>query len=113
MTVRGVSKELEARLEGGAGGLFSRPSGKLERKSYRDGGERINISLRNLHVPDDSIAVVMADGLELVQLAIRGGARKLDDGSHDKNDFPAMRAGQTIEVVVGAKMVLRGTLCSD
>ena len=47
MTIRKVEYELEAKLKGKEGGFFSQPSGKLERKSYENSGERFKISLRN------------------------------------------------------------------
>lgn len=57
MPIRTVKHELEAKLTSGAGGLFSRGGGKLERKTYDDFGQRLRISLRNLDVPENSTAI--------------------------------------------------------
>ena len=41
MPIRTIKRELEAKLKGPGGGFFSNPGGKVERKSYGDGVERL------------------------------------------------------------------------
>ena len=113
MSVRTVVFELEAKLKGGAGGLFSKPGGKLERKVYSDSGERLKISLRNLKVPDDSVAVVKADDLEIARLTIRKGAGRTDQESPGPGTLPQLEAGQDIAVEVNGSVILNGRLQLD
>ena len=113
MSVRTVKHELEAKLKSSSGGLFSKPSGKLERKTYDDFGERLKVSLRNLRVPDNSIAVVTADDVEIAQIQIHNGTGRIDHESRDPNAFPQLKAGQNIEVKVDATVVLVGELYVD
>jgi len=113
MSIRSIRYELEAKLEGRTGGLFSKPIGKLERKSYGDGGERLKIWLRNLKVPDNSIAVVTAGGMEIAEVPIHDRAGRIDTESRDPNDFPNLQADQSIEVHVGNVLILTGKLYKD
>lgn len=113
MSARSVTYELEAKLKGGGRGLFSQPSGKLERKSYADRGERLKINLRNLEVADDSLAVVTADGAEIARIPIQRGAGRFDVESRDPNAFVKLKAGQTLEIRIDGALVLTGTLDID
>lgn len=113
MTVRIVKHELEAKLESTIGGLFSKPNGKLERKTYDEFYERLKIVLRNLGVPDDSIAVVTADDVEIARIPVRGGTGRFDKESRDSCTFVPMKAGQNIEVKVDDALILTGRLCVD
>ncbi len=113
MTVRTVKLELEARLVATGSGLFSRPSGKVERKTYGDGTERLEVSIRNLKVPDGTDAVVMADGIEIARIVTRGGSGRFDESSRDAGAIPGLASGQTIEVSIGGETVLRGELYVD
>ena len=119
MGVRTVTRELEAKLTGKSRGLFSRPSGKLERKSYQDGGERLKISIRNLKIPTPSNAVIKVDNIEIEQIPIVdgfggfGGFGGLDTETEDSDDLPGLAIGQSIEVIVKGDPVLRGVLYVD
>jgi hypothetical protein len=113
MTVRIVKHELESKLESRTGGRFSKPNGKLERKTYDDFGERLKIVLRNLRVPDNSIAVVTVDDVEIARFPVHGGTGRFDKESRDSCAFVPMEAGQNIEVKVDAALVLTGKLCVD
>lgn len=113
MGVRTVTRELEAKLTGKSRGLFSRPSGKLERKSYQDGGERLKISIRNLKIPTPSNAVIKVDNIEIEQIPIVDGFGGLDTETEDSDDLPGLAIGQTIEVIVNGDPVLTGVLYVD
>jgi hypothetical protein len=113
MAIRSVKYELEAKLTSSQGGLFSRPSGKLERKSYADMGERLKISIRNLKVPDKSTAGVTVDGVELARIQINNGSGRIDKEERDPDHFIKMQAGQYIEVKVDSVLLLRGQLYVD
>ena len=113
MTIRKVEYELEAKLKGKEGGFFSQPSGKLERKSYENSGERFKISLRNLESLKNSLVVVTADGTEIAQVLIQNGAGCLDNESLNPNDFPLIKAGQVIDILIDGIPVLSGKLYED
>jgi len=112
MTVRIIKRELEARLTGKANSLFSKPSGKIERKSYGDGGERLKVKVRNLRVPDQMV-VVKAAGQKIAEMPLSQGKACLDMESTEANALPALEVGQAIEIEVGGAVVLSGTLYVD
>ena len=113
MGIRSVKLELEAKFVPTGGGLFSRPSGKVERKSYADMGERLKISVRNLKVPDGTEAVVISNGVELARLTIESGSSRYDNESKDPSAFPPLNAGDIIEVAIDNEPVLSGKLYVD
>lgn len=113
MAVRDIKYELEAKLKAVTGRPFSKPSGKLERKSYSDGVERLKISFRNLKVPDASTAKVKVDGVEISAIPISGGTGRYDLESSDLHEFPSLKVGQTVEIHVGNTLFLSGVLCED
>jgi hypothetical protein len=113
MAIRNIKHQLEAKLTSRTGSLFSKPRGKLERKSYGDSGERLEISLRNLKVLDNSIAVVTADGVEIAQIPVHKGFGHIDNESRDPRTFVKLEADQTIEVHLDGTVVLSGKLNVD
>ena len=113
MTIRNVKYELEAKLTSKGGGFFSKPSGKLERKSYENSIERLKISFRNLKSPNNELAIVTADGKEIAQIPIQKGAGRFDNESSNPRDFPMLEVGQIIDVHVGGTLVLSGKLYED
>ena len=113
MSVRTIKYELEAKLIDESSGLFSKPSGKVERKSYGDGTERLKISVRNLKAPKQSIAIIKVSSQEIAQLPLIKGSGRLDDESKDPTAFPTLEAGQTIKVYVDSTQVLSGDLSVD
>lgn len=113
MSVRNVKLELEAKLKATAGGLFSKPSGKVERKTYEDMVERLRVSIQNLKVPDNSEAVVTADGNEIVKILIVGGKGRFDEESRDLAAIPSLEPGQTIAVSIDGRTLLSGKLYVD
>lgn len=113
MAIRKIDFELEAKLTGTSGGLFSKPSGKLERKSYRDGGERLKIVLRGLKLADRSEVGLCADGVEFARLTINGGSARYDQEGAEIAAQARLAAGQTIEAIQGGTILLRGELYRD
>ena len=112
MSIRTIKFELEAKLRG-KGGFFSRPGGKVERKSYASGEERLKISLWNLKVPVNSLATVKADNMEIARIPLMDGKGRIDVESTDFNDIPGLAAGQEITVYVDDRLVLRGEVYVD
>lgn len=113
MAIRKVDFELEAKLTGTGGGLFAKPSGKLERKSYSDGGERLKVSLRKLKVADHSVVSIFADGIEIAQIPIVGGSGRFDQEGAEIALRAKLETDQTIEVTLEGVTLLRGGLYCD
>ena len=113
MVVRIVKFELEAKLTGKTYGPLSKPSGKVERKSYIDGGERLKISIRNLNVPDQSIATVKVNGNEIVQIILTNGSGRVDNEPVSQSFIPRLEAGHIVEVYVDGAQLLSGVLHVD
>jgi len=113
MSIRTITFELEAKLKATAGGLFFKPRGKVERKSYGDATERLKVKVSNLKVPDGSEAIVTVDGEEIARIEVMGGRGRFDEESRDPAMIPELQRGQTIEVSVGGEVLLRGNLYVD
>ena len=113
MSVRAVEYEFEAKVESNVGGPCSKHSGKLERKTYDNFGERSYIPLRKLRVSDNSMAMVAADSLEIAQIPAEDGPCRVDNELRDPTTFPKLEAGEDIEVRVNATLVLSGVPCMD
>ena len=113
MIVRTVKYELEARLKPITSGLYSKSSGKLERKTYGDMTERLKITIRKLKVPDDTLAIVTANGSEIATLPIKNGAGKFDEESGQTGMIQELKVNQTVNVIINDEIVLQGILYED
>ena len=114
MGVRHITFQLEARLTGKAKGFFSsKPKGKLERKSYQDGGERLKIKVGNLKLQDGDDITVRVDEKELAVISVKNGRAKFDEEYDDASLFPPLEAGETVSVSAGGNVVLSGELYVD
>ena len=113
MGIRSVERELEAKLSLTKGGFLSSKAGKLERKQYADGEERLKISLRNLKAQDGSVASVIVDGVEVARIEMNDGGGSLDNSSSVKGEIPDMDPGQLVEVKLGGEVVAQGELRLD
>ena len=111
VAIRRVLHELEARLIPPVAPAQPRAEGKLERKEYGDGTERLKISVRGLDVPDGSTALVAVEGSTVTQFDIWRGAGRAD--TRTVSALPEMRAGQVVEVQVAGAILLSGTLRVD
>jgi len=78
-----------------------------------DGAERLKISLRKLNAPDNSIAIVAADGQEIAQIVIQNGVGRIDNETSNSDALPELRAGQDIKVCIDGVLVLSGRLYVD
>ena len=113
MAIRTILYELEAKLKPTSGGFFSKPSGKLERKSYEDQTERLKIAVRNIKVPDGTVVKVTADGKEILGLPINDGRGKYDEESKSSATFPALELNQTIGIIIDGEVILSGIIKED
>ena len=113
MGIRTVQRELEAKLVASSGGLFSKPTGKLERKWYADGEQRLKISIRNLKVPDGTCARVAAAGKHIAELELKSGTGRLDMRGSGDGELPDLEAGEAVVVEIDGEPVLTGTLRHD
>ncbi len=112
MGIRTVKNELEAKLTAKSG-FFSKPSGKVERKSYADCTERLRITLRKIKSPHNTVAVVKADGKEVALIPLVDGGGKFDNESTNTGEIPDLKVGQTITVEIDGKLALSGKLHTD
>ena len=110
MTIRTVKYELEARLNGRSGRLYSKPSGKLEFKQYDDNGTRLKVSVRNLQVPEQTMATVMAGDSKIAELEISHRKGRLDI---EPADIPDLLPRQVIRIIVDGNTLLEGKLYED
>ena len=112
MGTRTVKNELEANLTGKSG-FFSKHSGKVERKSYSDGAERLKITLRKIKSSQNTVAVVKADGKEVALIPLVDGGGKFDNESTNTEEIPELKVGQIITVEVDGNLTLSGKLYTD
>ena len=112
MGVRSVNFELEAKLR--PSGEFSpKPNGRVERKSYSDGGERLKIVVRKINAPDNTLAIIKVDGEVLAELPLETGFARYDEESFDADVMPSLRAGQKVEVFANNMLFLEAELRED
>lgn len=107
---RRIDRELEARLTPPASG---QASGKVERKWYRDGGERLKLRARNLDVPDGTEVSVRIDGRPLMALRVERGRAKLDLEAASGGNIPVVRAGEALVVEWDGTVLLHGEFYED
>lgn len=109
MTMRHVEEELEARLKAVKPGLFSSPHGKIERKRYADGKERLKVKVNKLKSQNGKAARITADGEQIAAATVENGGIRIDR----QLDVPELSAGQLIEVMVDGSPVVAGKLYID
>jgi hypothetical protein len=112
MGVRGVKYELEAKLRP-AVSYVPKPNGRVERKSYGDGGERLKIVVRKIKAPDGTLAIIKVGGVEVAQLPLEQGFARSDEESFDMDALPTLKTGQKVEVFANNVLFLEGELCED
>lgn len=94
-------------------GFFSKPSGKIERKTYDDSTERLKVSVRNLRVPDGVEAAVEIDGCEIAKFKIENGTGRYDEEYTDPALAPKLKSDQQVKIIVGSEILLVGDLYID
>lgn len=113
MKFRSVDSELEAKLRGITGGLYSKASGKLERKAYAGSTNRLKIKLRGLGSRTNGVATIIIDGKDIVQISIESGSGNLDLESSGDGNIPNFEPGQIVEVSLDGSIILSGQLYED
>lgn len=113
MAIRHIKQELEAKLTSKTPGFFSKPSGKIERKSYQDGVERLKIKIAKLKLPDHTRLNVTADGNQIAEMEIENGYAKIDQESNNPAEIPELKVNQLIEIKLNNETLLSGKLYID
>jgi hypothetical protein len=112
MGARVVRFELEARLKP-AVSYLPKPNGRVQRKSYSDGGERLKMVVRKIKALDNTLAIIRIGGVEIAQLPLQKGFARYDEESSDINAIPDLKAGQKVEVFADNILFLEGELSED
>lgn len=110
MKIRRVVEEFEAELYGGSS---RQRLGKLERKTFGDGAEELELRCRGLDLPDGATLTVTVDGTAVGEAAVARGRARLELESAKGHAVPRVAAGQTVEARYGGQTILRGTLERD
>ena len=105
-----VEEELQAKLTAvRPKGVHARPRGKIERRRYRDGVERLKAMFRNLRLPDGCSVEVLVDGELLARIPVMHGHGRLEISSQCGQVVPFVKAGAVAEVRYHGRPVVRGT----
>ena len=107
---RSVAEELEASLVDPSGA--SSPKGKAERKRYGTGEERLKLRASGLAAPDGTRADVRLDGDVIAWAEVAGGRVSLALEGPVVH-VPAVREGQSLEIVVAGTAVLTGVFQAE
>ncbi len=113
MKTRNVSFELEAKLKGKSGRLFNKPSGKLERKTYDDGTERLKISIRNLKLPGETVAQIKYEDEMIAEVTLHNGSGRYDLESSEPGKLPTLTDNNSVQVIINGNVALWGKLYRD
>lgn len=111
---RRVEAQFEARLTPVAG----RPQGagaegKIERKRYTGGAERLKLRCRGIGLPDGSRLTLMIAGQAVADLGVNGGRVRLDIDGAAPGAVPEVRAGDFAELCVDGKAIVQGGFRRD
>ena len=109
MGSRDVRYVLEAKLRP-SGQFSTNPNGRVVRKSYSDGGERLKIVVRKIAAPDNTLVIVKLDDDVLAQLPLENGFARYDEESFEAEVIPGLRAGQKVEVLANNVLFLEAEL---
>ena len=93
--------------------LFKREMGELERTSYEDGEEKLEIKIRGIDAPSGTAVEVVIDGAKVAELALDQGRVKQILSSNNKDAVPEVKAGQQVEIRLLGKAVLAGVFKRD
>ncbi len=113
MKVRNRKSELEARLNGTSGSLFSRPSGKVERTVYSDGTEQLKISIRGLKRLEGKTAIISSGLYELARIIIEDGRGRYELESGITGKIPELKLDDSVDVKINDEIVMTGILYQD
>ena len=113
MAVHTVEEEFQAKLTAvRPKGIHARPRGKIERKRYRGGAERLMAMFRNLRLPDGCSVEVLVDGELLVRMPVMNGHGRVEISSECGQVVPSVKAGAVAEIRYHGKPVVRGTFAN-
>lgn len=111
---RRVESEFEARLTPVAGRPpASGAEGKVERKRYADGAERLKLRCKGIGLPDGSRLSLMIAGRAVAEVEVRGGRVRLDIDNAAKHAIPEVEAGDFAELCVDGKSIVQGGFRRD
>ena len=104
--------QLEAQLKAvkPAGFFSSGPKGKMEATWYTD-GERLEVRVRSLKLPDCSTLDVCVDDAKIASITTEAGRGEID--TEGESILPALEKGQTVEIRYQDEALLRGELYRD
>ena len=110
ISTKRVQRELEAKL---------RPSesasgrGKLERKWYADGSEKLTVRVRGLDLPDGTALQVHLSERAVATLDIANGSGILRLESGNGPPVPVAEDGETVRILLDGAVLLTGILRPD
>ena len=87
--------------------------GKLERKTYGDGEERLKIRLRKVDVEDGATVRVVIDGDAVCDIKVADGKGRAELSSGEGTQVPSVRVGSVVEIQHQGQPFLRGTFEPD
>ena len=93
--------------------LFRNEMGELERKTYADGEELLEIVFRGAKVPDGSAVSVVIDGKHVCDVEVRRGRGRLELSSLHGHEIPRVGSGDIAEIQFDGQSLLRGTFRPD
>ncbi|MDH3702492.1 MAG: hypothetical protein OEU46_14375 [Alphaproteobacteria bacterium] len=105
-----MTRELEAKLRSADGGAGR---GKVERKWYADGGEKLTVRMRGLDLPDGTAVAVYFGDRAVAVLEIGKGAGHLRLESDDNIAVPAADDGEIARVLHNDVLLLSGKFQLD
>ena len=87
--------------------------GKLERKTYGDGEERLKIRLRKVDLDDGATVKVVIDGDAVCDIEVADGKGRAELSSKEGTTVPDVHEGSLVEVQYQYRPLLRGTFEPD
>ncbi len=93
--------------------FFRTEKGELERTTYGDGEEKLEIGFRGVDVPDGQSVGIVIDGKEICQLLVNRGRARHELSNQRGDVVPRVAAGQVVEICYQGKALLRGTFERD
>lgn len=114
MTWRRVVEEYEADLYKVPKPRFFRTEmGELERKTYADGEQNLDIRFRGVEVPDGESVAVVISGRSVCEIEVRSGRGRRELSSNNGDSVPTVQAGEVAEIQYAGQTLLRGTFLPD
>jgi hypothetical protein len=108
-SINRVTLELEAKLRAPNGGAGR---GKVERKSYADGREKLTMRVRELDLPDGAMTTVYFGDREVTTLEIARGRGQFRLESRD-TPVPTANEGETVRFLHDGIEILSGLFRPD